>query len=264
MNTRDRLMRECLSDDVCSDSTFWHQIYGIARSYLMTKSRGGIQDRETILEQAIVWIDDFLREGWIEVHFSKSCENSESSENRAAASFNSREKILERIRSKLHSEWAKNQLAGSLESVDDEYFCWVNLTKNGRQEAVLSGRVYSYHTARILQMSARHEGVALYEICNEVRNWKGHLAEAQLMDEVLMYVFWSMSELGELPCLQIGSRSNSGEFIAWPNPLNECYNRVRTEWGRLGRPLLEGDICVFKITAEGQGLLGKLESFADN
>jgi hypothetical protein len=132
---REEVLRELLSDDHYSDSTFWHQIFGIAHSYVVAKPGEAIPDREPILEQALAWVGDFLREGLIKAHFAKSySETGADSGNPAVASMSCEETVT-KIRTIVHKEWVNQTPSGQSGVTDDEYFCWFNLTELGRQRA---------------------------------------------------------------------------------------------------------------------------------
>lgn len=134
-DAREGVLRELLSDDDHSDSTFWHQLFGVANSYVVAKTGEAAPDRETILEQALAWVGDFLREGLITAHFAKPySERVADSGNPAVASM-SCEEIVTKIRDIVHKEWANQPPAGQSQVTDDEYFCWFNLTELGRQRA---------------------------------------------------------------------------------------------------------------------------------
>ena len=134
-DAREGVLRELLSDDDHSDCTFWHQLFGIAHSYVAAKTGEAAPDREAILGQTLAWVGDFLREGLITAHFGKSCSETGADSGNTAVESLSCEKTVTKIRAIVHREWANQPPAGQSQVTDDEYFCWFNLTELGRQRA---------------------------------------------------------------------------------------------------------------------------------
>jgi len=134
-DAREGVLRELLSDDDHSDSTFWHQLFGIAHSYVVAKTGEAAPDREATLGQTLAWVGDFLREGLITAHFAKSYSETVADSGNPAVASMSCEETVTKIRAIVHKEWANQPPAGQSQVTDDEYFCWFNLTELGRQRA---------------------------------------------------------------------------------------------------------------------------------